>query len=206
MPSDSPSIEEKIEGRENWIPIISAVLLLVGALVTDLDYWVLETGSTLFFYAVLVQMWTELGPDEPIFVSRDWQFFEFILMAVGAVIVGFVIREAVTSITGGILAIQSLALGIMFSRWYINAKNAPQLSFNAILRYRDPFDQRLVLVPCSFAFLLPVFQNRIGILVYDFDTPSGFTGLISLSIGAGLLFHMYKTGELEKLYNEIQSN
>jgi len=130
MPSGSNSIEKKIEDQENWIPIISAGLIFIAAFVTNVDYWVIETGSTLFFYAVLVQMWTEMGPDEPLFVSRDWQFFEFILMAVGAVIVGFAIRETVTSLAGSVLAIQSLALGIMFSRWYTNAKNAARLSFN----------------------------------------------------------------------------
>lgn len=201
MPSGSNSIEKKIEDQENWIPIISAGLIFIAAFVTNVDYWVIETGSTLFFYAVLVQMWTEMGPDEPLFVSRDWQFFEFILMAVGAVIVGFAIRETVTSLAGSVLAIQSLALGIMFSRWYTNAKNAARLSFNSILRYRDPFDQRLVLFPCSFAFLLPIFQDRIGVSLYNFETPSGFAGLILLSISTGLLFHMYKTGELAKLYN-----
>jgi len=198
-------LSEQID-REELVPIISAGLLVVLLFVSGFSYRVIETGTTLFFYAVLVQMWTELGPDEPIFVTRDWQFIEFVLMAAGAVIVGYTFRELVTYITGSIIAVQSLAVGIILSRMYINAKNAGNLSVESVLRHNDPFDQRLVLIPCSIVFFLPVIKNQLGVTLIDLETTTAFTGLIVASILLGVIYHEYQTGELKAYYQRIQDN
>jgi hypothetical protein len=197
---------KKVSEREDWIPLVSVVLLAALLFVSDFNYRVIETGTTLFFYAVLVQMWTELGPDEPLFVTRDLQFVVFILMAVGAVSVGYLFRELITFITGSVLAVQSLAIGIILSRAYINAKDAENLSLESVLRYNDPFDQRLVLIPCTVVFFLPVAKNWLGINLIDFETTTGFTGLTLVSILSGIVYHEYETGELEAYYQRFRDN
>lgn len=201
-PAPSSSLHEI--DREKLVPTISLLLIFGAWLASGFSYWVIDEAMTLLFYAVLVRMWTELGPDEPVFLSRDWRFAEFILMATGAVIIGFTFREAATWITGDLLAVQSLALSVLFGRWYINARQANEISFNAILRYSDPVDQRLVLLPAACSFLLPMIQYQTGFYLFEFDTRSGFFGLIILSILIGLLYHAHETGRLDPLYSEIK--
>lgn len=200
--ASSSSLDEA--DREKLVPALSVLLIFGAWLASGFSYWVLDQGMTLLFYAVLVRMWTELGPDEPLFFSRDWQFVEFILMATGAVVIGLTLREAASLVTGDLLAVQSLALSMLFGRWYINTRRASKISFETVLRYDDPVDQRLVLVPSAATFLLPAVQYQTGVYLFQFDTRTGFFGLIILSILIGLLYHAHKTGELNQVYSEIR--
>lgn len=190
--------------RGKLVPALSILLIFGAWLASGFSYWALDEAVTLLFYAVLVRAWTEFSPDEPMFVSRDWQFVEFIMTAAGAVIIGFVFREAATYVTGDLLAVQSLALSLLLARWYINARRASTISVKTVLRYKDPVDQRLVLVPSACSFLLPVVQYQTGVYLYDFDTRSGFFGLIILSVFIGLLYHAHETGELDGIYSQVR--
>ncbi|WP_181687358.1 hypothetical protein [Halorhabdus salina] len=204
MPDDSTAPYTKVE-REKLVPAISLLIIIVAVVLSDFSYWRIEAAATLFFYAILVQMWTELGPDDFTLLGRDGGFLMFILTAIGAVVIGDTFRGAVSYFTGEILPIQFLALGVLLSRWYVNARKADKISLRTVLRYRDPFDRRLVIPPCAFAFFLPVFQRWIGLELVNFDSGRGFFLLIFLSIGFGLVLHLNETGQLEEMQSQIQS-
>jgi len=178
--------------RSDWIPVISLGVVIIAWLFSEFSYYWISQAMTLLFYAVLIQMWTELAPDEPVLFSRDGRFIEFILMAIGAVIMGRTIRTGVESFTGEILAIQSLAMSVLLARWYINLKDGSGLSLRDICRYRDPIDQYLVNVPCTVAFFAPAVQYWLSLHLFNFDTTQGFFGLIIASIFAGLLVYGYR--------------
>jgi len=178
--------------RGDWIPVISLGVVVVAWLFFEASYYWISQAMTLLFYAVLIQMWTELAPDEPVLFSRDGRFIEFLWMAVAAVVIGRVIRTGVESFTGEILAIQSLAMSVLIARWYINLKNESKLSLRDLFRYRDPIDQYLVNVPCTVAFFVPAVQYWLSLHLFSFDTTQGFFGLIIASIFTGLLTYGYR--------------
>lgn len=93
--------------------------------------------------------------------------------------------------TGDIIAVQSLALAAIISRLYINMKGSNATSLKAILRYDQPVDRYLVLVPCAVAFFAPVLVHQLGLYSVSFTTRESFLGLVTTSIliGVGLYYH-----------------
>jgi len=139
--------------REELVPAASAALFVLALLVSGFDYSYIEEGATLLFYAVIIQIWTSFND-----ISLDENYFEFLLLSIGAVVIGSSVRYGVEQLSGEMLAIQSLAFAILISRLYVNGKNGK------MIRWEDPIDRYVFYIPCGVAILLPVllFQAEIN--------------------------------------------
>jgi len=172
--------------REELVPLASVVLLILALIVSGFDYSLIKRGSTLLFYAVIVRIWTSARGS----VIRE-SHIEFLLLSVGAVLVGYIIEWLVGQISGELLAIQAVALAILLSRFYVNSLNGETF------RWDDPVDRYVVYIPCGVALLLPVLLFHVEfnpILGYDPNsllTPSrdSFLTLVYLSIIAGAVIY-----------------
>lgn len=139
--------------REELVPAASAALFVLALLVSGFDYSYIEEGATLLFYAVIIQIWTSFND-----ISLDENYFEFLLLSIGAVVIGSSVRYGVEQLSGEVFAIQSLAFAILISRLYVNGKNGK------MIRWEDPIDRYVFYIPCGVAILLPVllFQAEIN--------------------------------------------
>jgi hypothetical protein len=155
-------MQEYLPGDLDWdelVPVTSAGLIGLALLVSGFDYTVIKEGATLLFYAVIIQIWTAFND-----TSLDENYFEFLLLSVGAVVIGSSIRYGVEQFSGEMLAIQSVGFAILISRLYVNDKSGD------MIRWEDPFDRYVFYIPCGVAILLPVllFQLEINpILGFD---------------------------------------
>lgn len=177
--------------NEDWIFPVSLALILLAFIVSEFNYYFIDQAMTLFFYAVLVQIWTQMGAGRPRSRTRDAAHIEFMANAIAAVVIGYALRWFVTWTTGDIIAVQSLALATVISRLYINMKGSNSSSLKAILRYDQPVDRYLVLVPCTVAFFAPVLVHELGLYSISFTTRESFLGVVTMSIlvGVGLYYH-----------------
>jgi hypothetical protein len=179
------------------VPLISAGLVVVAAIVGGMDYNLIQRGSQLLFYAVLVQMWTTLESGSRIGNPAYW---EFLLNSAGAVAVGFTVEMLVAYLSGEVIAAQFLSLAILSSRVYVNRMRSSDII--EAFRWHDPIDRYVFLIPCSVAILLPILLYQIQInpiLGYDPNSitnqnQDAFTALIILSILTGVAIY----GRLEE--------
>lgn len=147
---------------------------------------------TLFFYAVLVRIWTQMGSDIPMSSKRDTAHVEFMVNAIGAVVIGYSLEWFVSGITGDMVAVQSLALAAVVSRFYINMRDSNATSLKDIIRYDQTVDRYLVLVPCAVAFFGPVLVYQLDLYSITFETRETFFGLVGGSIIIGLGLYEYE--------------
>lgn len=138
--------------REDLVPAASVILFLLALLVSGFDYTYIEEGATLLFYAVIIQIWTSFND-----TSLDENYFEFLLLSVGAVVIGSSVRYGVEQLSGEMLAVQSLAFAILISRLYVNSKNGE------MIRWEDPIDRYVFYIPCGVAILLLVLLFQVEI-------------------------------------------
>ena len=124
--------------------------------------------------------------------QRDTAHVEFMVNAIGAVVIGYSLEWFVSSITGEMVAAQSLALAAVVSRLYINMRNSNATSLKDIIRYNQTVDRYLVLTPCAVAFFAPVFVYQLDLYSITFETREMFFGLVVASIGIGLALYMYE--------------
>lgn len=78
--------------NENWIFPASLALILLAFLISGFDYYFIDQAMTLFFYAVLVQIWTQMGAGLPTSRKRDNAHIEFMVNAIAAVVIGYQLR------------------------------------------------------------------------------------------------------------------
>lgn len=177
--------------NEDGIFPASVGLVLLAFLVSGFDYYFIDQAMTLFFYAVLVQIWTQMGAGLPMSSKRDTAHVEFMVNAIGAVVIGYSLESAVSWMTGDMVAAQSLALAAVISRLYINMRDSNATSLKDIVRYDQPVDRYLVLVPCTVAFFAPVVVYQLDLYSISFTTRDSFLGLIvgSILVGLGLYEH-----------------
>jgi hypothetical protein len=173
---------------EDWILFASAALILIAVVISGFQYYFIDQAMTLFFYAVLVRIWTQIGSGPPISTKRDIAHVEFMMNAIGAVIIGYTLEWGVTRITGDMIAVQSLALAAVISRCYINLRDEDATSLKQIIRYDETVDRYLVLVPCTVAFFAPVLVYQFNLYSITFETGETFFALVvgSLLVGLGL--------------------
>lgn len=176
---------------DDWILPTSTVLIFLVAFISDFSYYVIDQGMRLFFYAVLVRIWTKMGSGLPMASKRNTAHVEFIVNAIGAVIIGYFIETSVSSITNDMIAAQSLALAAVISRLYVNMQDSGSSSLKDIIGYDRAVDRYLVLVPCSVAFVAPILVYHSEITL-TFETSQSFFGLVGGSVLAGLSLHMYE--------------
>ncbi|ELZ17519.1 hypothetical protein [Natrinema limicola] len=177
--------------NEEWIPVISIGLILVVFVISGLRYYFIDQAMTLLFYAVLVQIWTQVGGDLPLLPDRNLAYISFIITSIGAVSIGITMEWVASWITGDLIAAQSLALAVVISRIYINMRDSNASSPTDILRYREPVDRYLILIPCSATFLIPVIFYHLGIY-YPLETRTRFFGLIVWSLMIGIFLYWYE--------------
>lgn len=75
--------------EEEWIFPASAVLILLAIVVSGFSYYFIDQAMTLFFYAVLARIWTQMGLGIPMSSQRDTAHVEFMVNAIGAVVIGY---------------------------------------------------------------------------------------------------------------------
>jgi len=174
--------------EDGWIFTASVILILIAFVLSGFNYYFIDQAMSLFFYAVLVRIWTQMGSGIPMSSKRDTAHVEFIVNAIGAVVIGYSIEWFVSHITGEMVAVQSLALAAVVSRLYINIRSGDAASFKDIVRYDRTVDRYLVLVPCIVAFFAPVIVYQMELYTITFETRETFFGLVvgSLLIGLGL--------------------
>lgn len=177
---------------DGWIFSASIILILIAFVVSGFSYYFIDQAMTLFFYAVLVRIWTQMGSGIPMSSQRDTAHVEFMVNAIGAVVIGYSLEWFVSSITGEMVAAQSLALAAVVSRLYINMRNSNATSLKDIIRYNQTVDRYLVLTPCAVAFFAPVFVYQLDLYSITFETREMFFGLVVASIGIGLALYMYE--------------
>lgn len=173
--------------RDQAIPGISAIILLVAVFVSGFNYFIIDYAASLFFYAVLVMMWTQLGPPLQLSRDRDWAFITFLAMAAAAVILGIQIEWVVERITGNIIAVQSLALAILASRIYLNLHDDAGLWES--LRWNEPVDRYLIWIPCGLLFLLPILID-MTVFQLRLETRTSFFYMIAFSWGVGTVLQL----------------
>jgi hypothetical protein len=177
--------------------VLSGLLVLGVVLLEGVRYWRLSRVTELLFYAVVVRMWQELGPNEPLFFDHDFRYLGFLLMAVGGVTTAWLFRRGIEWVTGDIVAIQSLALAVIVARLYVNASNSSNPSLSTVLRYDQPIDRYLILVPALVAFSLPVLQRYLVFDVISVGTTQGFILVTALSLFAGGGLYARETGDID---------
>ncbi|WP_396611472.1 hypothetical protein ACH9L7_14885 [Haloferax sp. S1W] len=177
---------------EDWILSASVVLVLLAFLVSGFSYYFIDQAMTLFFYAVLVRIWTQMGSGLPMSSKRDIAHLEFMVNAIGAVVIGYTLEWSVAWVTGDMVAVQSLALAAVISRVYINMRDDNVGSLKDIIRYDQTVDRYLVLVPSAVAFSAPVLVHQLDIYSIRFNTPKMFFGLVVGSVLFGLVLYNYE--------------
>lgn len=148
--------------RQDLVPIAFTGLLLISIVVSGFDYYIIKRASILFFYAVLVGIITSWDDGK----YRE-SHIEFLTLAVSSVIIGYWIEQVIVEFSGGMHAIQAVALALLISRFYINSLHG------AMFRWDDPVDRYVIYIPSAVALLLPVliFQVEINpIFGYDPDS------------------------------------
>lgn len=138
--------------QDELVPVASVVLLIGAVIVSGFDYTLIEQGSTLLFYAVIVQVWTDFDS-----IDLTTSHMEFLLVSVGAVMAGYYIEQVVVFLSGDLLAIQSLALAILISRIYLNSQEGD------LIRWDNLVDRYVVYIPCSLVIVLPVVLHQVDI-------------------------------------------
>lgn len=184
--------------REQLVIIVSLGLILLSLLFREFNYRTLSDSVTLLFYAVVVQIWTEFTGDDPVFVNRDWQFIEFIISGIGAVIVGYLILTSIEQATGDIVAVQSLALIAIISRAYSNLKHSNTLTLKEALQYQDPVDRYLVLVPALVAFCFPIAVSHLSWQPIVIESTRGFIEVVAFSLASGITVYTYEVEGMGK--------
>ncbi len=177
--------------RDELVPVASILLLIGAVIVSGFDYALIKQGSTLVFYAVIIQIWTDFDS-----VDLTTSHIEFLLVSVGAVLAGHFIEQVVVFLSGDMLAVQSLALAILISRIYVNSHGGEWL------RWDDLVDRYVVYIPCTIALLLPIvlyhvdFNPVFGVDPNSLLSPSRdtFSTLAYLSIFGSILLY----GRVEK--------
>lgn len=187
---DVGQVQQKLKDLEDdeVIPAISAILIVLVLFTSDFSYYYIDLGMTLLFYAVLVRIWTEMGASSSMSSHRDLAYLNFLLMSVGAVAGGFMIRQGAQYLTGELLAAQSLALSVVISRFYINLQDKKLSSLGDIIRYKGPVDQYLILVPSTISFGLPALVYQTGSYGY-YRTTSQFIALVVFSLFVGAVLY-----------------
>ncbi|MFP8955051.1 hypothetical protein ACLI4Z_19150 [Natrialbaceae archaeon A-arb3/5] len=178
--------------NEEWIPILSIPFLVIAFLISGANYYFIDQAMTLFFYAVLVRIWTQVGGELPLFPHRNTAHISFILMSIGAVSLGIMMEQAAFWITGDLVAVQSLALAVVISRLYINIRDSNATSPRDIIRHQEPVDRYLILVPCAIAFFVSMLFYWLDVFTHSLRTSGWFFGMIVWSLFIGVFLYWYE--------------
>ena len=182
---------------EEAVPVISAVLIvLLVLLFSDLGYRLIEMTTTLLFYAVLVRMWTAMTPSDSELLRGPFAHPMFLFISTGAVAMGIMIEQWITSLSGSVLPAQFLALAVLVSKMYLKFRESGDL--RETLLWTDKQGRYVILIPCLVVLFLPVAVYQYGItsfLVVDSGlfvsrTTDAFLFLNLLGIGVGTLLYL----------------
>lgn len=142
------------------IPTVSALLIaLLFFIFYDMGYRLIEMGTMLLFYAVLVRMWTAMTPSDSELLQGPFSHSVFLFISLGAVAMGLMIEQTIESIAGTILPAQFLALAVMVSRIYLNIRDPGDLL--EIVLWENLYERYVVLIPCLFVILFPIVIRRL---------------------------------------------
>ena len=188
MSNTENAIDEVVEffQSDEAVPAISVIFIVLLGFVSDIDYFLIETGTMLIFYAVLVRMWTAMSPDDSELLRGDFSHLLFLLMSAGAVSIGIMIEEWLNSLSGSLLPAQFLALSVIISRVYLHIRDSA--SMKRILLLDTAHDRYVVLVPWSVVFILPLIIDA-NLLVAQ--TTGAFVNLTLLGILIGTASYLY---------------
>jgi len=180
------------------IPIISALLIFFLYFVfSEMGYFLIEMGTMLLFYAILVRMWTAMTPNDSDLLQGDFSHGIFLLISAGAVSIGFMIEQGIESLSGNVLPAQFLALAILVSRVYLNFRSTNDF-LKAVL-WKNLYERYVILIPCLFVILFPIMIHQFEIsslLLVDSDffvsrTTESFIYLTTLGLSLGVVFYLY---------------
>lgn len=199
MSNNSPSLSgpQTYRDIDKLIPLLSILFIFVASVLSDLNYRFIEQATTLLFYAVLVQMWTEAAPNIEELLDGPFSHLLFLFISVGAVSLGFIIEGFIQGISGVILPAQLVALTIVVSRVYLKMEQSDRLLDIAL--WKNKIDRYVVLIPCLFVIFVPVaiYQFKLsGFLFVDTryfvaQTTSSFVNLIIIGLLMGVLSYLY---------------
>lgn len=185
------------------IPTISAILIaLLFILFSEMGYLLIEMGTMLLFYAVLVRMWTAMTPSDSDLLRGDFSHGIFLIISAGAVAMGIMIEQWIGSLSGSVLPAQFLALAVLVSRIYLNFRSTNDF-LEAIL-WKNVYERYVVLIPCLFVILFPIVIHQFEIsslLIVDARffvarTTEAFIYLTALGLSLGAVFYLYFEDQL----------
>lgn len=185
------------------IPTISAILIfLLFTLFSEMGYLLIEMGTVLLFYAVLVRMWTAMTPSDSDLLKGDFSHGIFLFISAGAVSMGIMIEQLIESLSGSVLPAQFLALAVLVSRIYLNFRSTND--FLDTILWRNVYERYVILIPCLFVILFPIMIYQLNIsrlLIVDIGffvarTTEAFIYLTALGLGLGAVFYLYFEDQL----------
>lgn len=195
-------VKEFLETDEA-IPAISALLiLLLFIFFSEMGYLLIEMGTMLLFYAVLVRMWTAMTPSDSDLLQGEFSHAIFLFISAGAVSMGIMIEQGIESLSGSVLPAQFLALAILVSRVYLNFRSTNDF-LEAVL-WKNLYERYVILIPCLFVILFPVVIHQLEIttlLIVDAQffvsrTTESFIYLTALGLSLGTVFYLYFEDQL----------
>lgn len=192
MPFDQFFTDFRNTSNEEWIPLMAIGIIVLAWIGTGFSYYYIEQGMRLLFYAVLVQIVTKVYSELPRSRSRNFAFLAFVFVSISAVTAGMVVESFAEMITGDLLAIQSLALAVFVSRLYINIQDVNLQKLSDILRYKQPIDRYLIIVPCGMAFFIPTLLYQLHIRIFQLETAAGFLLSVGFCLILGLGLYEYE--------------
>ncbi|MCU4753411.1 hypothetical protein OB919_15715 [Halobacteria archaeon AArc-curdl1] len=180
------------------IPTVSALLIaLLFVFFYEMGYRLIEMGTMLLFYAVLVRMWTAMTPSDSDLLQGPFSHGFFLFISLGAVAMGLMIEQWIASISGSILPAQFLALAVLVSRVYLNFRDSR--NFLEAVLWENLYERYVVLIPCLFVILVPILIHQLEIstlLFFDIrflvsHSTTSFLSLSSLGLGLGVVIYFY---------------